>query len=101
MPTDIAALLDETRWTGYQKVLVFLVALTIVFDGVDNQLLGIAVPTIMREWSVARSAFAAVLASGMVGMMVGGALAGVVGDRLGRKVALLGSMAVFGVLTLA
>src|SRR5438445_4980753 len=98
---DIGVLLDRGRWSAVQKWFVFLVALTIVFDGIDNQLLGIAIPTIMREWGVPRPAFAAVLAAGMVGMMAGGALAGVIGDRFGRKVALLGSVAVFGELTLA
>jgi AAHS family 4-hydroxybenzoate transporter-like MFS transporter len=98
---DIGLLLDQGRWGAVQRWFVFLVALTIVFDGIDNQLLGIAVPTIMREWAVPRPAFAPVLAAGMFGMMIGGALAGLVGDRLGRKVALLGSVAVFGALTLA
>jgi len=40
---------------------VFLAALTIVFDGIDNQLLGIVIPTVMREWSVPRGAFAPVV----------------------------------------
>jgi AAHS family 4-hydroxybenzoate transporter-like MFS transporter len=98
---DVGAKLDSTRWSGLQKWFVFLVALTIVFDGIDNQLLAIAIPAIMRDWSVPRSAFAFVLASGMFGMMIGGALAGIAGDRLGRKTALLGSVLVFGILTLA
>ncbi len=98
---DIGLLLDHGRWTGVQKWFVFLVALTIVFDGIDNQVLAVAIPTMMRDWSVPRVAFAPVLASGLFGMVVGGAFGGVTGDRLGRKVALLGSVAVFGALTLA
>lgn len=98
---DVGKTLDQGTWSGYQKAVVALIALTIIFDGIDNQLLGIAIPSIMREWSVARAPFAFVLACGMFGMMVGGAIAGMTGDRLGRKVALLGSVAVFGLLTLA
>jgi AAHS family 4-hydroxybenzoate transporter-like MFS transporter len=37
----------------------------------------------------------------MIGMMLGGAIAGLVGDRLGRRVALIGSVLVFGLLTAA
>jgi AAHS family 4-hydroxybenzoate transporter-like MFS transporter len=81
--------------------LVFLVALTIVVDGFDNQLLGITIPSLMAEWGVPRSAFASVVSLGTLGMMVGGAAAGVVGDRAGRKTALLGSTALFGLATLA
>ncbi len=102
MPTivDVGAVLDEGRWTGYQKLLVLGVALTIILDGVDNQLLPNAVPTLMRDWSLPRSAFTTVLAVGPFGMMIGGALGGWLGDRLGRRAALLGSMLAFAVLTL-
>jgi AAHS family 4-hydroxybenzoate transporter-like MFS transporter len=100
-PVDIGHVLDEGRLGGWQMVFVLLTALTIVFDGVDNQLLGIAVPALMRDWSLPRGSFAPVLASGMIGMMVGGALAGLVGDRMGRRFALIGSVIIFGVLTAA
>jgi AAHS family 4-hydroxybenzoate transporter-like MFS transporter len=98
---DVARLIDEGRWTGYQKWLLTLVALTIVFDGVDNQLLGIAIPAVMAEWGVPRGAFAPVISLSYVGMMLGGALAGIIGDRVGRRTALLGSVVVFGVMTAA
>ena len=97
---DIGQLLDEGRWTGYSKWLVSLVALTIVFDGIDNQLLGIVIPTIMAEWGVARSAFAPVVSLGYLGMMTGGAIAGFAGDRFGRRTALLARVVIFGVTTL-
>jgi AAHS family 4-hydroxybenzoate transporter-like MFS transporter len=100
-PVDVGRVLDEGRWGGYQRWLVALVALTIVFDGIDNQLMGVAIPTIMAEWGVPRSAFAPVVSLGYFGMMIGGAIAGLVGDRLGRRVALVGSMLVFGSMTLA
>ena len=98
---DVAAVIDEGRWTGYQKLLIAGTALTIILDGVDNQLLGNALPTLMREWEMPRSAFATVLAVGPFGMMVGGALGGMLGDRIGRRTALLFSVLSFAVLTLA
>jgi len=100
-PIDIGRLLDDGRWGGYQRWLVFLTALTIVFDGIDNQLLGIVIPTLIREWGVPRSVFAPIVAFGYFGMMIGGSLGGLAGDRVGRRTALLGSMALFGVTTLA
>ena len=54
-PIDVERVLNDGRWTAYQQWLVFLTAMTIVFDGFDNQLLGVALPTIMREWSVTRA----------------------------------------------
>jgi AAHS family 4-hydroxybenzoate transporter-like MFS transporter len=96
---DVGGLIDAGAWSGYQKWIVFLVALTIIFDGIDNQLLGVAIPTLMAEWSVPRSAFAPVVSLGYLGMMTGGAIGGLVGDRLGRRTALLGSVILFGVMT--
>jgi AAHS family 4-hydroxybenzoate transporter-like MFS transporter len=98
---DVGALLDSGRAGAYQRWLVFLTATTIVFDGIDNQLLGVVIPTLMAEWNVTRAAFAPVVSLSYAGMMLGGALAGIAGDRLGRRSALLVSMVVFGGTTLA
>ena len=91
----------DGRWGGYQRWLVFLTALTIVLDGMDNQLLGIVIPTLMKEWGVPRGAFSPVVSLGYVGMVTGGALGGLAGNRFGRRTALLGNMALFGAATLA
>jgi AAHS family 4-hydroxybenzoate transporter-like MFS transporter len=97
---DVGRLLDEGHWSRYQKFVVFLTALTIIFDGVDNQLLGLAIPSMMREWSLPRAAFANVAAVSFLGMMIGAAVGGILGDRFGRRVALIASMLTFGALTL-
>ena len=46
---DVGALLDDGQWGGYQKLLVFATALTIILDGLDNQLLGAAIPALMKR----------------------------------------------------
>lgn len=101
MPIEVGRTIDAGRWTRYQKWLVLLTALTIICDGFDNQLLGLALPAIMQEWGLARSAFAPVVSIGYLGMMIGGAGAGLVGDRWGRRTALLGSVSAFAVATAA
>src|SRR4051794_40463559 len=98
---DVGAVLDDGHFGGYQKLLVFATALTIILDGFDNKVMGGAIPVLMREWHKTRPEFAWVLTAGMVGMMVGGAIGGVIGDKFGRRVALLGSVIAFGVLTIA
>jgi AAHS family 4-hydroxybenzoate transporter-like MFS transporter len=97
---DIGSALDDANWSTYQKLLVFGTAMTIILDGFDNQLLGAALPALMREWSLPRPAFVPVQTAGMVGMMMGGAIGGIIGDRYGRRLALLGSVVSFGVLTI-
>ena len=97
---DAGKLIDAGPWSGYQKLLIFGTALTIVVDGLDNQLLPNAVPTLIREWDLQRSDFTTALAVGPFGMMIGGLLGGLAGDRFGRRSTLIGCVVFFGVLTL-
>src|SRR5207249_6496951 len=97
---DVGYVIDEGRWTTYQKLLILGAALTIILDGVDNQLLGNAVPSLMKEWSLPRGAFSTVLALSPFGMMIGGAVGGMLGDRIGRRTALLFSMISYAVFCL-
>ncbi len=96
---DVAALIDEGRFSGYQRLLVAATALMIVLDGADNQLLSNAVPSMMRDWDLPRAAFANASAAAPFGMIIGGLLGGILGDRIGRSAALLASVACFSVLT--
>lgn len=98
---DVTSVLDEGRWSGYQKLLVAGPALAIILDGMDNQLLGNVIPALMKEWSLPRAPFTTVLALGPLGMILGGAAGGMMGDRFGRRTALIGSVLAFAIPTLA
>ena len=45
-----------------QKIVVILAAISIVADGFDGQLIGFAIPSLMKEWGVTRGDFAPVVA---------------------------------------
>ena len=47
---DVGALLDQGSWTAQQKRWTILAALAIIFDGFDIQILGFAIPSLIREW---------------------------------------------------
>ena len=94
-------MLDHGPWTAQQKRWTILAALAVIFDGFDIQILGFAIPSLIREWHVARSAFGPVLALGLAGMAIGSPFAGYCGDRFGRRTALIGCVSLFGVATIA
>jgi MFS transporter, AAHS family, 4-hydroxybenzoate transporter len=96
----LSSFLDQGEWTVERKIVLALAALSVIFDGFDNQLMGFAVPAIARDWGVPRSAFAPILALGLAGMVLGSVLAGYFGDRRGRRPALIGCVTVFGLATL-
>ena len=99
---DVGAVLDEGRWTGYQKLLIFGTALTIILDGVDNQLLPNTIPALdrrMGQHAARRSRNA--LAIGPVRHDDRRAGRRRARRSLGRRTALLGSVITFAVLTIA
>jgi len=98
---DIGKLIDDGPWTTMQKVVVILAALSIVADGFDGQLIGFAIPHMIKEWGVSRGDFAPVVAWGLVGMGIGSACAGLFADRYGRRSAMIGSVVLFSIATCA
>ncbi|HZF15999.1 MAG TPA: MFS transporter [Steroidobacteraceae bacterium] len=100
-PVDVGRMLDEGRWGGYQIFVVALAALAIIFDGVDIQTLGVAIPSLMQDWQIDRAPFKWVSALGLVGMASGSILFGLLGDRFGRRRALVTCLAVLGIFTAA
>ena len=98
---DIGESLDGGAWSGLQKAVAGLAALAILFDGFDNQLIGFAIPTLIKQWHLTRGDFPPVVACGIVGMAIGSFCAGAVGDRFGRRTAVIGCLALLGVATIA
>jgi MFS transporter, AAHS family, 4-hydroxybenzoate transporter len=98
---DLGQLLDAAPWSGYQKYVVSLVAAALLFDGLDGQVLGLAIPALIEDWGVTRADLAPVVAAGLIGMCFGTAIGGWAADRIGRKWSLVGSVALFGLATAA
>jgi len=62
---SVAQMVDDGAWSPYQKLIVALTALAFAVDGLANQVLGLAIPSLMHDWHAARGAFASVAASGL------------------------------------
>jgi MFS transporter, AAHS family, 4-hydroxybenzoate transporter len=99
--SSVAQLLDSGIWSAYQRGILALVALAFLADGIANQALGLAVPALMKDWQLPREAFASVTALGLVGLTIGAAIGGYLGDRFGRRKLLILSTLLFGAMTLA
>ena len=98
---DIGETLDGGPWSGLQTTVAALAALAVLLDGVDNQLIGFAIPVLIKQWHVTRGDFAAVVACGVIGMAIGSFCAGAVADRFGRRGAVIGCLLLLGLATCA
>jgi AAHS family 4-hydroxybenzoate transporter-like MFS transporter len=97
---DVTNAIDGGHFTGLQKLTYLLAALAIIVDGFDGQMIGYAIPLIMKEWGVTRAAFSVAVASGLAGMAIGSLSAGVLADKLGRKPVLIANILLFGISTM-
>src|ERR1041385_5282586 len=95
----VSTLLDQQGVTSFHVQLLFWSALIALFDGYDIAAISLAAPHLVRDWQVERWALGPVLAASLVGILFGSMIFGWIGDRYGRKKALLGSVLLFGVLT--
>lgn len=99
LPPASGALADDRAPSPRVLGILALGAVTMVLDGFDNQLLGFAVTQIVNDFGATRADFAWVFAVGFVGVGLGTATGGLVGDRVGRKLGLIFAVTVFGVFT--
>jgi AAHS family 4-hydroxybenzoate transporter-like MFS transporter len=92
-PVEVTSVIDGAHFGGYALTVSVLTTLALAIDGFDIQAIAFAAPRLMSEWGIDRAALAPILAAGLLGMFVGALVLGIVGDRYGRRPALLASMA--------
>src|SRR5262249_20053747 len=73
----------------------------VLIDGYDIAAIAFAAPHLVRAWGISPAALGPVFSASLFGILFGSALFGWIGDRYGRKAALIGANLLFGVFTLA
>ncbi|MBV9538726.1 MAG: MFS transporter [Acidisphaera sp.] len=71
------------------------------FDGYDTNVIAFAAPYLASAFKIDRAAMGYLFSAGLVWTMIGGFLFAYVGDRIGRRPAIIAATGLFGVLTLA
>lgn len=97
----IESIVDTGHLSRLQIWIMVLCGAVALIDGFDTQAIAFVAPHIASAWGVAPSAFGPVFGAGLLGSFVGALAMGPLGDRVGRKPALLLSMAIFSVGSLA
>lgn len=98
---QVSHFLDEHGVGSFQIKLILWSVLIAFIDGYDIGAIAFAVPSLIREWHVAPKDLGIVLSASNFGVLFGSQIFGWVGDRYGRKTALILSNLLFGVLTFA
>lgn len=98
---SVPALLDQSPLTSFQWRVFVLCFLIAIFDGFDTQAIAFTGPAIIQAFNLGAGALAPILTAGTLGMVVGAMVLGLIGDKVGRRPALLGAVALFGLATLS
>lgn len=94
--TPIQQTVDGLAFGRFHARVLALVAAVILLDGFDIQLAAFAAPAILADWGIGSAALAPVMAASLVGMAFGTSIGGRIGDRFGRRPALIGAVLWFG-----
>jgi AAHS family benzoate transporter-like MFS transporter len=92
--------LGVARAAGWVAPLCWI---AVLLDGFDLVVVGTVVPTLQspEEWALSGAGTTFVITIGLVGMMIGALTIGTLTDVVGRRKALIGTVAAFSLLTLA
>src|ERR687887_1485989 len=98
---QVSRLLDERGLSSFQIKLLIWSFFIVLIDGYDIAAIAFAAPHLVRAWGISPAALGPVFSASLVGILFGSALFGWVGDRYGRKAALIWSNLLFGAFTFA
>ena len=97
---DVGQLIESQRPGPILVRLVLVCWLITFFDGFDTNAIAFAAPYLAKAYSFDKSALANVFAAGGFGTLFGGFLFGALGDRVGRRRAVIAATLTFSILTL-
>lgn len=97
---DVAAVIERQKLSGFLVALVVTSWIITFFDGYDMNVIGFAAPYFAKEFDLSRVMIGNVFSAGTFGLLAGGFLFGYLGDKIGRRPAIIVSTLSFGLFTL-
>lgn len=97
---DLDELVDGQQVRTPMVVFLALAILSVVADGFNIAVMGVAAPELVRNWHVPPQALLPLQLAGVFGLLVGAPTLGGLGDRAGRKRVIVSALLAFGLLSL-
>src|SRR6202161_2383483 len=96
---QVSHFLDQRGLGAFQIKLIIWSVLLAMIDGYDTGAIAFAAPSLIKEWHIAPKALGLVLSASNIGVLFGSQIFGLIGDRFGRKTALILANLLFGIFT--
>ena len=98
---EVREFIDHQRFSAYQWRILALCFLITALDGLDTASIGFVAPMLTKTFAVTREALGPTLGAALIGYAVGSLIAGPLADRIGRRLLVIASVAMFGFWCLA
>src|SRR5262245_57279405 len=93
---NVTVLIDESRCSRYQVLVIALCGLIALLDGFDLQAMAFVAPVIAAEWGIPIAGFTVIFAAGLAGLTIGSLVFGPIADAFGRRRIIIVAMVIFG-----
>ena len=92
--TDVRGAINDRPMSPFQIAVVALCVIINMLDGFDVLVMSFAASSVSEEWQLSPADLGLLLSSGLVGMAIGSVWMAPYGDRVGRRLLVLGCLAI-------
>jgi MFS transporter, putative metabolite:H+ symporter len=93
--------IDRLPFSRFHRRLLLIGGMGYWFDALDVGIVAFVLPVLIAQWSLTGGEAGVIAAASSIGGIVGALLGGAIGDRFGRRVVMLGGLAVYTLATFA
>ena len=97
---SISDVVDSLGVNRFTWTVFFFLGIAMVFDGYDYMVVSYTMPQISAEWALSKVQTGSLSSWSLFGLIIGGACAGIVSDKIGRRKTLICSIAAYSLLTI-
>jgi MFS transporter, AAHS family, 4-hydroxybenzoate transporter len=94
-------ILNGRRLGWRQIIIVLLCLLVLAIDGLDYQMIAYVAPLVIADFGISKAELGTTISAALIGMAIGAIAGGPIGDRIGRKPAIVATAVFFGLTTIA
>jgi MFS transporter, AAHS family, 4-hydroxybenzoate transporter len=99
-PVRLDHLIDRQRVGGFHVLVLALTGSVMFLDGFDTQAISFVAPAVATEWSLPVAALGPIFSASILGLMVGYLMLSPLANRVGHRMLVVASTALFGLFTL-
>jgi MFS transporter, AAHS family, 4-hydroxybenzoate transporter len=96
----VSSFVDAIGLTKFTWGIFILLGLCNIFEGYDYMIVSYTVPTLQAQWGLNSTITGSLSSWSLIGLVLGGLIAGPLADKLGRRKALASMTIIYGVLNL-